>query len=212
VVGDLNGDGKPDLVISGANGQMTVLLGNGDGSFQPPVSYPVAGPAAIGDINGDGRQDIVAGTGVLLGNGDGSLQPLLPLSTSSLGNVVLADFNGDGRTDVASSVVGVILGAGQGQLRFTTQPSDGTVGKALASVAVAVQDPNGNSIMSYTPIAVTLTSTPAGVSETVTPVNGIAQFSNIFFSAPGTYTLTATSSGLNAVVSRSFQIVSAGGN
>ena len=190
---------------------MRVLLGNGDGGFQPSVSYPVGGPAAIGDINGDGKPDIVAGMGVLFGNGDGSFQPLLALSTSYLDNVAVADFNGDGRADIVSSVVGVILGAGRGQLRFTAQPAGGIVGQALPPVVVEVQDPSGNGIMSYAATFVTLTSTPAGVSETVTPVNGIARFSNIFFPAPGSYTMTATSPGLNAVTSQPVQIVSAAG-
>ena len=74
---DVNGDGKSDIVVvDSENGQVNVLLGNGDGTFKPPTSfaldsYPSA--VSVADLNGDGRQDLVTSTGtVLLGNSDGS--------------------------------------------------------------------------------------------------------------------------------------------
>jgi hypothetical protein len=80
-VGDLNGDGWPDLVLANrGTGDVSVLLNRGDGSFEPEWPYRVGGsPAAvaIADLNGDGRQDIVvaseeAGTvSVLLNKGNG---------------------------------------------------------------------------------------------------------------------------------------------
>ena len=61
-VGDLNGDGRPDLAVANAgSGDVSVLLGNGDGSFQPQQRFAAGiGPAsvALGDLNGDGRPDL----------------------------------------------------------------------------------------------------------------------------------------------------------
>jgi hypothetical protein len=82
-VADVNGDGKPDLLVANkGSGTVSVLLGNGDGTFQPAVSYGSGGSftysLALGDVNGDGKLDLVvanAGSntvGVLLGHGDGT--------------------------------------------------------------------------------------------------------------------------------------------
>src|SRR2546421_7220946 len=84
-VGDFNGDGKLDLVVANDGSYtVSVLLGNGDGTFQPGQTYGAGwgGPVwvIVADVNGDGKLDIVAASehstvGALLGKGEGALQP-----------------------------------------------------------------------------------------------------------------------------------------
>jgi hypothetical protein len=137
-VGDVNGDGKLDLVINSIGGedsvisQFGVLLGNGKGAFGAPIfNSPQGGEdgdVALGDFNGDGRLDVAVGgeaalpdgLAVFNGNGDGTFgAPFLsPLRVSTGGNdpfgVAAADLNGDGRVDLvaantSSNSVGVLL-------------------------------------------------------------------------------------------------------
>src|SRR5439155_17138060 len=120
VVADFNGDGIPDLAVLAG-----VLLGNGDGTFQPLRPFAAGnGPnfLAVGDFNGDGKLDIVTtnfavvgdprhpqiienGVRVLLGNGDGTFQTAQAIAIQPSGSrpnfVVVGDFNGDGKLDLA---------------------------------------------------------------------------------------------------------------
>ena len=82
-IGDLNADGKPDLGVANyESNTVSVLLGNGDGSFGTKTDFATGiGPSsvAIRDLNGDGKLDVVVANfdlgsvSVLLGNGDGTL-------------------------------------------------------------------------------------------------------------------------------------------
>src|SRR5207244_349756 len=79
-LGDLNGDGKPDVATGNGNRNVSVLLNKGDGTLQPARNYDAAGAVsvALGDLNGDGKLDVATanetGVSVLLNAGDGALQ------------------------------------------------------------------------------------------------------------------------------------------
>jgi uncharacterized repeat protein (TIGR01451 family) len=119
VVHDFNGDGKPDLaVLNSGSGTVSVLLGNGDGTFQNAKHFNVgASPTsiAVADFNGDGKLDLAVGipvgvliscTGasvnVLLGNGDGTFQPPIKAVDvpSNYTLVAAGDVSEDGKADL----------------------------------------------------------------------------------------------------------------
>jgi hypothetical protein len=131
-VADFNADGNPDLAV-GAPAAVEILNGNGDGTFQGPVSYAFAsgGPLlVVGDFNNDHKLDIVAVAGghgnpsLLLGNGDGTFQAAQKIASGPASyGAAAADFNGDGNLDLAFDGA-VILGNGDGtfgkQVRYST--------------------------------------------------------------------------------------------
>ena len=232
VISDLDGDGVPDLVVAQQCptmdcdfGEVSVLLGNGDGTFRAPVTYSSGGydahSVAVGDVNGDGRPDLAVGNscpsgscsggivGVLLNNGDGTFQA--PVTYSTGGNVLeslaIGDINGDGLADlvVANACetiqktgncqtrpgwVSVLLGNSDGTFQTPVGYNSGGYG----GVAVAIADLNGdgrpdlavtnfyasknhttgsvgvllNSFIARTTIVVTSSPNPSQVNQTVT--------------------------------------------
>jgi len=172
-LGDLRGDGILDLVVANyagdsyEAGSASVLLGNGDGTFQPAANYPTGGQVAdsiaIADVSGNGVPDLIVANqvqsnggqegyvGVLLGNGDGTFQPAVAYDSGGTNSesVAVGDLRGDGILDLvvadgydSDNVVGVLLGNGDG----TFQPAVTYLLKGLANRGVAIGDVNGDGI------------------------------------------------------------------
>ena len=159
-IGDMNGDSVPDLVTAnGSDKTVAVLLGSGDGTFQPPRVVPLGSynsprSVAIGDFNRDGKPDLVVNVAsdspvnvsVLLGNGDGTFQAARTFGVGYQPFAVAADdFNGDGMPDLAVTARGSITGGFPGTVAVLLGNGDGTfqaaqnfrVGRDPDSVAVA---------------------------------------------------------------------------
>jgi hypothetical protein len=151
-VGDFNNDGNLDLVTSDFGSFVSVMLGNGDGTFSNATDFPTddrvfsfAQSIGAGDFNGDGNLDLVVGNtqyasvSVLLGNGDGTFDsPTIFPTTGAPYSVAVSDFNHDGKLDLAtgdfsSNTLSIFLGVGDGS--FVASSAYG-VGRGPLSVRV----------------------------------------------------------------------------
>jgi hypothetical protein len=232
-VGDLNGDGNADLAAadSGANA-VSVLLGNGDGTFGPHVDTPTGSDppgVTVGDVTGDGTPDLVvpnygAGTvSVLPGNGDGTFGTRTDLTVGSGPDQArIGDFNGDGLEDIAVANVGsgsisVLTGGASGFQAATFPVGSQPRGLAVADfdgdgrpdLAVADSADNAAAVLANTTAAGEDASVSAQVLPTLTvSVDKTAlSFGALRAGASATRTLTATvasndSAGYQLAVSR----------
>jgi VCBS repeat protein/FG-GAP repeat protein len=171
-VGDFNGDGKEDLAVANSGaGNVSILLGEGDGTFEAAANYSVGGTAgsplfptfvAVGDFNGDHKLDLAVANGgantvsILLGNGDGTFQaPSQYHAGAFAGYVAVADFNGDGKLDLltfnnqgtgttGTNTISVLLGNGDGTFQQPLITSFQTNNLPMPSQSVALADFNGD--------------------------------------------------------------------
>lgn len=156
--GDFNNDGRLDMAVTAAGGNyVTILLGNGDGTFTETSSGPLTGvgpnSVVVGDFNNDGNLDLAVTNGagnsvsILLGHGNGSFTAAgsIPVGTDP-DAIAAGDFNGDGNLDLAvadrgSNRVIILLGNGDGT--FTATGSSIATGTYPDSIAVGDFDGNG---------------------------------------------------------------------
>ncbi len=214
--GDTNGDNNADIVsvtVTEPGGQignsMFVLLGNGNGTFQPTATYlsDIPSDPNLADVNGDGIPDIIAGGSigalVYIGNGDGTFQPYAPGSLPNAEPVIggfaltyavnAGDFNNDGNAD--------LIGTDNGSARAAvslSQVEQNSTASALANVAVF---PLGSGVhnvdASYSGDSIYIGSISSTVPLTAAPVNTAITLT----ASPSTALLTGQSVTLTAVLS-----------
>jgi len=186
LVADMNGDGKPDLILEGTDSTNTtdiaISLGNGDGTFAKPLLTAlldtVSNGLAVGDFNGDGKMDVASlsynnnYSGIYFGNGDGTLKTITDIYSEVLpdehiplnvqGPAIALDFDGDGKIDLL---------AGDVLLHTITAPS--TTTPTLTATTTAL---SASSTSIATGQSVTLTATVSGPAGTTPVPTGTVTF------------------------------------
>jgi hypothetical protein len=157
VVGDFNADGRVDLAVGSlgsTGGDITICLGNGDGTFQVGTPFTLPGYTILSmvalDFNSDHKLDLAVTNGgfvsVLLGNGDGTFQPHVDYGTNVglFTSLMAGDFNRDGKIDLAfynddnSPIVYLLIGNGDGTFQAPVAVTTG--GYSLGAIGDFNQD------------------------------------------------------------------------
>ena len=180
-VADLDGNGNPDVVVVNwcddahtgdctTQAPVAVLLGNGDGTFGPAVTYDSGGrggrAVAVADLNADGKPDVLTGNcgpngcgafqpgggvvGVLLGNGDGTFQSASAYGAGSYVSIAVADVDADNSPDVLAASMSCAAVAGTGCVDVLVGNGDGSLaaavsyGAGIVPLSIAAADVNGD--------------------------------------------------------------------
>jgi hypothetical protein len=249
VVADFNNDGIADLAVvndcadsaCATGGSVGVLLGNGDGTFQPPIVSPSGGiyaySLAVGDFNSDGHADLAVtneydngggsnggSVSVLLGNGDGTFQS--PLSNDSRGtnpfSVVAANFNTNGSIDlaVANSCLPA-LNCAEGVITVLAGNGDGTFGQLAGYTALTATGQSSGLAPPHHQVSLSWDASPSvngyniyrstqlgGPFTKINPVMDVnTNFADLSIAAGQTYyyVITAVRSGLESGYSNEVQ-------
>ena len=222
---DFNGDGVPDLVVLGS--VISVLLGNGDGTFtaapNPPVDLP--GAIAVGDFNGDGIPDVAVApildegySEVLLGKGDGTFSTGASFGNSNgtvaSNSLVAGDFNGDGNLDLAETCdsinegecVSLLILLGNGDGTFVQSSAIPIPIGGIQSTAVGDFNGDGQLDLAVTDsggnaVMILLGSGDGTFKATASPATGVGPTSIAVadFNGDGRLDLAVTNSGSNNV-------------
>lgn len=144
-VGDFDRDGKSDLAVANQDSNdVSILLGNGDGTFRAPTNFAVGtspSSVAVGDFNGDGVSDLAVANSewndvsILLGTGSASFGTATSYAVPNARAVAIGDFNGDGKSDLAvpnGSSISILLGTGMGTFGAPANFAAGTTPNSIA--------------------------------------------------------------------------------
>jgi hypothetical protein len=145
LLGDINGDGLPDIVIPDSTNEISVVLGQTGRNFPSlPLLVPAPGPyISIADVNGDGLPDIMVGNSIFLNTGNSSFAPAVVVTNNAW---AIADINGDGLADlVGGSGSEVLIWPGTGNPNFPGSPITYTPpqGVAISQLQIVDMDKDG---------------------------------------------------------------------
>jgi hypothetical protein len=202
-VGDINGDGLPDLAFdydgfatSGGTAAITILLGKGDGTFSAPISSPTSGSGSpvtiyfkvgIADFDGDGHPDLIYSSGnslyLMKGDGSGHLAKEQPIATGMnfTGDVLVTDLNGDGQPDVivsGGSSIAVLLNKSGSLTVASTYPIAGGYSPGQGSLGLADIDGDGHPDIFFGDFSGTISALSGHADGTFGPITTIGAVPN----------------------------------